>query len=67
MDATQIIRDPISESDEEECEDNKDERGQTLAKLCILKNDHIPETGEWFTASVFCIYFLLIYATVCLV
>lgn len=51
MDATQIINDHISESDEEEYEEeNEDNRGQPLAKLRILKNEHIPETGEWLTA-----------------
>lgn len=48
MDATQILSDSILESDEEE---NKGEienkRGRPLAKLWVLKNEHIPETGEW--------------------
>ncbi|XP_067457196.1 mediator of DNA damage checkpoint protein 1 isoform X2 [Thunnus thynnus] len=43
MDATQMISDSILESDEEENEEeNKDERGKPLAKLCILKNEHVP-------------------------
>ncbi|XP_040021602.2 mediator of DNA damage checkpoint protein 1 isoform X2 [Gasterosteus aculeatus] len=45
MDATQILSDSILESDEEE---NKGEienkRGRPLAKLWVLKNEHIPET-----------------------
>ncbi|XP_076592542.1 uncharacterized protein LOC143324167 isoform X2 [Chaetodon auriga] len=45
MDATQMISDSILESDEEENEeDNQPKRGRPLAKLCILKNEHIPET-----------------------
>uniref|UniRef100_A0A8C5HDU6 Mediator of DNA damage checkpoint protein 1 n=1 Tax=Gouania willdenowi TaxID=441366 RepID=A0A8C5HDU6_GOUWI len=40
MDATQAISDSILESDEEE---NENKRGKPLAKLCILKNQHIPE------------------------
>ncbi|XP_035861984.1 mediator of DNA damage checkpoint protein 1 isoform X2 [Sander lucioperca] len=45
MDATQMICDSILESDEEENEEeNKNKRGPPLAKLCILKNEHIPET-----------------------
>ncbi|TDH11620.1 hypothetical protein EPR50_G00062670 [Perca flavescens] len=45
MDATQMICDSILESDEEENEEeNKNKRGRPLAKLCILKNEHIPET-----------------------
>lgn len=44
MDSTQIICDFTLESDEENEEGNKlDERGEPLAKLCILKNEHIPE------------------------
>lgn len=47
MDATQMINDSILESDEEENEEeNENKRGQPLAKLCILTNEHIPETGE---------------------
>lgn len=48
MDATQRICDSILESDEEDHEDeSENKRGRPLAKLCILKNAHIPETGEW--------------------
>ncbi|MEQ2184455.1 hypothetical protein GOODEAATRI_008180 [Goodea atripinnis] len=44
MDATQAIRDSISESEEEENEEeNQNERGKPLAKLCILRNPDIPE------------------------
>uniref|UniRef100_A0A8C6V2A3 FHA domain-containing protein n=1 Tax=Neogobius melanostomus TaxID=47308 RepID=A0A8C6V2A3_9GOBI len=39
MDATQMICDSILESDEEE----NDDKGDPLGKLCILKNEHIPE------------------------
>uniref|UniRef100_A0A3Q3WYV9 Mediator of DNA damage checkpoint protein 1 n=1 Tax=Mola mola TaxID=94237 RepID=A0A3Q3WYV9_MOLML len=45
MDATQMINESILESDEEENkEESKKKRGNPLAKLCILKNEHIPET-----------------------
>ncbi|XP_032374480.1 LOW QUALITY PROTEIN: mediator of DNA damage checkpoint protein 1 [Etheostoma spectabile] len=45
MDATQMICDSILESDEEENEEeNTIKTGRPLAKLCILKNEHIPET-----------------------
>ncbi|XP_041842811.1 mediator of DNA damage checkpoint protein 1 isoform X2 [Melanotaenia boesemani] len=45
MDATQVISDSILESDEEENEeDNQTKRRPPLAKLCVLKNPHIPET-----------------------
>ncbi|XP_059194665.1 mediator of DNA damage checkpoint protein 1 isoform X2 [Centropristis striata] len=45
MEATQMISDSILESDEDENkEENQDKRGKPLAKLCILKNEHIPET-----------------------
>lgn len=48
-----MISDSILESDEEENEEeNKDERGQPLAKLCILKNEHIPAAGEWLASVV---------------
>lgn len=48
-----MISDSILESDEEENEDESEpKRGRPLAKLCILKNEHIPEAGEWFTAAV---------------
>lgn len=50
MDATQVISDSILESDEEENEEEDlDRRGRPLAKLCILKNQHIPETGKCLT------------------
>ena len=50
MDATQVISDSILESDEEENEeDNPNTRGRPLAKLCILRNPHIPETGKCLT------------------
>lgn len=42
-----MINESILESDEEENkEESKKKRGNPLAKLCILKNEHIPETGE---------------------
>uniref|UniRef100_UPI0037E7EC91 mediator of DNA damage checkpoint protein 1 n=1 Tax=Semicossyphus pulcher TaxID=241346 RepID=UPI0037E7EC91 len=45
MDATQMINDSILESEDEENEEEKgNKRGRPLAKLCILKNEHIPET-----------------------
>ncbi|XP_068998531.1 mediator of DNA damage checkpoint protein 1 isoform X2 [Embiotoca jacksoni] len=45
MDATQMICDSVLESDENENEEENDnKRGRPLAKLCILKNEHIPET-----------------------
>nr|XP_019948437.1 PREDICTED: mediator of DNA damage checkpoint protein 1 [Paralichthys olivaceus]XP_019948438.1 PREDICTED: mediator of DNA damage checkpoint protein 1 [Paralichthys olivaceus]XP_019948439.1 PREDICTED: mediator of DNA damage checkpoint protein 1 [Paralichthys olivaceus] len=45
MEATQVISDSFLESDEEENEEEDDnKRGQPLAKLCILKNEHVPET-----------------------
>lgn len=48
-----MISDSILESDEDENEEeDENKRGRPLAKLCILKNEHIPETGEWFTAAV---------------
>lgn len=47
-----MISDSILESDEDETEEeNENKRGKPLAKLCILKNDHIPERGEWFAAT----------------
>lgn len=47
-----MISDSILESDEDETEEeNENKRGKPLAKLCILKNDHIPESGEWFAAT----------------
>lgn len=54
MDATQLISDSILESDEEDNEEEiENKRGRPLAKLCILKNKHIPEAGEWLTDVVF--------------
>ncbi|XP_047184833.1 mediator of DNA damage checkpoint protein 1 [Scophthalmus maximus] len=45
MDATQMISDSILESNEEEKEEEpEDKRDRPLAKLCILKNEHVPET-----------------------
>ncbi|KAM4580954.1 mediator of DNA damage checkpoint protein 1 isoform 2-T6 [Odontesthes bonariensis] len=45
MDATQVISDSILESDEEQNEEeNKNKGSRPMAKLCILKNPHIPET-----------------------
>lgn len=44
-----MISDSILESDEDESEEeNKNKRGEPLATLCILKNDHIPEKGNFF-------------------
>lgn len=43
-----MISDSILESDEEENkEESMKKRGNPLAKLCILKNEHVPETGEF--------------------
>ncbi|KAM9722692.1 mediator of DNA damage checkpoint protein 1 isoform 2-T3 [Menidia menidia] len=45
MDATQVISDSILESDEEETEEQtRNKESRPVAKLCILKNPHIPET-----------------------
>ncbi|XP_028280178.1 mediator of DNA damage checkpoint protein 1 isoform X2 [Parambassis ranga] len=45
MDATQMIDDSVLESDDEENdEENENNRGRPLAKLCILRNEHIPQT-----------------------
>jgi len=53
MEATQLISDSILESDEEETkEENENKKRLPLAKLCILKNEHIPETGAWLTTAV---------------
>lgn len=52
MDATQLINDSILESDEEEKEDNQTSRGRPVAKLHILKNEHMPETGEWMNIRI---------------
>ncbi|XP_056142108.1 mediator of DNA damage checkpoint protein 1 [Lampris incognitus] len=43
MDATQMIDDSIYESEEEENEDDNEKR-EPLAKLRILKNEHVPQT-----------------------
>ncbi|XP_077576742.1 mediator of DNA damage checkpoint protein 1 isoform X2 [Stigmatopora nigra] len=44
MEATQVINDSFFESDEETNEEEKaKEAKEPLAKLCILKNDHVPE------------------------
>ncbi|XP_022612277.1 mediator of DNA damage checkpoint protein 1 [Seriola dumerili] len=43
MEATQLISDSILETDEENEEEEENKREQPLAKLCILKNAHIPE------------------------
>lgn len=49
-----MISDSILESDEEDNEEEiENKRGRPLAKLCILKNKHIPEAGEWLTDVVF--------------
>lgn len=51
-----MISESFLDSDEDENEEeNEVKRGRPLAKLCILKNEHIPETGEWFTALCFAI------------
>jgi len=50
MDATQMICDSILESDEEE--ENANARAKPLATLCVLKNKHIPETGECHYVSI---------------
>ncbi|XP_062255858.1 mediator of DNA damage checkpoint protein 1 isoform X2 [Platichthys flesus] len=45
MEATQVISDSFLESDESENEDeDENKRGPPLAKLCILKNELVPET-----------------------
>ncbi|XP_072250065.1 mediator of DNA damage checkpoint protein 1 [Leuresthes tenuis] len=44
MDATQVISNSILESEEEENEEENQNKGRPMAKLCILKNPHIPET-----------------------
>lgn len=45
MEATQLIDDSVLEESEEE-EDDGEKRGEPLAKLRVLKNKHITETGE---------------------
>lgn len=43
-----MISDSILESDEGETEEeNENKRGKPLATLCVLKNDHIPESGKF--------------------
>ncbi|XP_060936665.1 mediator of DNA damage checkpoint protein 1 isoform X2 [Limanda limanda] len=45
MEATQVISDSFLESDEaEDEEEDENKRGPPLAKLCILKNELVPET-----------------------
>ncbi|XP_034144683.1 mediator of DNA damage checkpoint protein 1 isoform X2 [Esox lucius] len=44
MEATQLIGDSILEEEEENGGRRKDREGQPLAKLMVLKNEHIPET-----------------------
>ncbi|CAB1456289.1 unnamed protein product [Pleuronectes platessa] len=45
MEATQVISDSFLESDESENEEeDENKRGPPLAKLCILKNELVPET-----------------------
>ncbi|KAK2910066.1 mediator of DNA damage checkpoint protein 1 [Channa argus] len=45
MDSTQMLSDSILESDDEENEqENENKRRRPLAKLYILKNQHMPET-----------------------
>lgn len=41
-----MINESVLESDEEENEANQPSKGRPVAKLLILKNDHMPETGE---------------------
>lgn len=49
-----MINDSFLDSDEDENEEeNENKSRRPLAKLCILKNEHIPETGQWFTALCF--------------
>ena len=52
MDATQVISNSILESEEEENEEENQNKGRPMAKLCILKNPHIPETGKSLTIVV---------------
>lgn len=47
-----MINDSHLESDEEENEDNQTSKGRPVAKLHILKNEHMPETGEWMNVTV---------------
>lgn len=49
-----MISDSILESDEGETEEeNENKRGKPLATLCVLKNDHIPESGKFFLFGFF--------------
>ena len=47
-----MINDSLLESNEEENEDDQTSKGNPLAKLHILKNEHMPETGEWMNGRV---------------
>lgn len=47
-----MINDSLLESDEEENEDNQTCKGSPVAKLHILKNEHMPETGEWINVRI---------------
>lgn len=55
MDATQLIDDSIVESEEEETEEEEEsenKKREPLAKLRLLKNAYLPETGERLTTAV---------------
>ncbi|XP_077381999.1 mediator of DNA damage checkpoint protein 1 isoform X2 [Festucalex cinctus] len=43
MDATQVVNDSLFVSDEEENDETPNKGRQPVAKLCVLKNDHVPE------------------------
>lgn len=48
-----MIDDSILDSEEEDSEEeNENKRGQPQAKLRILRNEHIPEAGEWLTPVI---------------
>lgn len=47
-----MMKDSLLESDEEENEDHQTSRGRPVAKLLILKNEHMSETGEWMNVRV---------------
>lgn len=51
-----MISDSILESDDDENGENENKRGRPLAKLCILKNEHLNERGKWFTAAVIMLF-----------